>query len=290
MMRRSGRAAFSPAITSKRFCPARVPSSTRSISFRGPNSARLHETNSRSVSVSNNDFNPINRNGSLSTTAMRIVLFDAPAFINAPSETVACYLCIVSKKWFARSESIMNLSPSPFPSRVHVLKLECKVQRFNLGVTCWLPAGQRPAGARIRPRGQVRSRDDSPRSISLGRGARLDWSGEAVSSLQNENRPVRWKSDRSHRVQNRRYSRQKSPGRSTCGADLRAREMRPERRPPLADYPLREKCVPDNHLCIRPSILPENRLQKPGADRIPKHSAFLRRAVLPAWHEVRGPY
>src|SRR5689334_6682764 len=141
MMRRSGRAAFSPAITSNRFCPARVPSRTRSISLRGPNSARLQETSSRSVSVSNSDFNPINRSGSLSTTAMRIVLFDAPAFIKTPSKTRGVNDCIVSKKSSARPESIMNLSPSPLLSRVHVLKLKRKVGEYYSG----LLAGFQPA-------------------------------------------------------------------------------------------------------------------------------------------------
>src|SRR5215813_8230338 len=161
MMRRSGRAALSPAITSKRFWPARVPRSTRSISLRGPSSARLQETNSRSVSVSNKLFNPIKRSGSLSTTAMRIVLFDAPAFIKTPSETVACYLCIVSKKWLVRSESIMNLSPSPLVSRVHVLKLQRKIERFVLGVTCWLPACYYLDEAQSHRRGQEQNRAGS---------------------------------------------------------------------------------------------------------------------------------
>src|SRR4029077_8769654 len=43
-------------------------------------------------------------------------------------------LCIVSKKWSARSESIMNLSPSPFLSRVHVLMLKRKVPSSSLGL------------------------------------------------------------------------------------------------------------------------------------------------------------
>ena len=41
---------------------------------------------------------------------------------------------IVSKKWSARPESIMNLSPSPLLSRVHVLKLKRKVGRYYSGL------------------------------------------------------------------------------------------------------------------------------------------------------------
>src|SRR6478609_12106697 len=42
--------------------------------------------------------------------------------------------CIVSKKWSAQPESIMNLSPSPLLSRVHVLKLKRKVGRYYSGL------------------------------------------------------------------------------------------------------------------------------------------------------------
>jgi hypothetical protein len=52
--------------------------------------------------------------------------------------------CIVSKKWSARPESIMNLGPSPLLSRVHVLKLKRKVGKYYSG----LLAGFQPATLR----------------------------------------------------------------------------------------------------------------------------------------------
>src|SRR6266704_4463119 len=47
---------------------------------------------------------------------------------------------IVCKISLARSESIMNLSPCPFSSRVHVPLLERKVTALCGGVTCWFPS------------------------------------------------------------------------------------------------------------------------------------------------------
>jgi len=85
MILRSGRVAFRLAITSNRFCPERLPSRMRSMPCSVLISGSPAEISSNSGSESNNARNPTNRNGSLSTTAIRITGFLATAaFISFP--------------------------------------------------------------------------------------------------------------------------------------------------------------------------------------------------------------
>src|SRR5882672_5414892 len=96
---------------------------------------------------------------------------------------------IVSKKWSARPESIMNLSPSPLLSRVHVLKLKRKDKGVPLRVTCWLPTGHPQDAAKIHQHGPGQSRDDSLRNSFPRRATRVASDPGSWRNQQNGNPP-----------------------------------------------------------------------------------------------------